>query len=75
MPRPFVVVAKVAAVVPDFEKLSRRNRRIRRGAIARPFGPIVAFPENRMERIVREDVFDIGHEQLLVLLFVVQSDR
>ena len=28
-----------------------------------------------MERILREDMFDIGHEQFLMLLFVMNAER
>ena len=31
--------------------------------------------ENRIERILREDMFDVGDEKFLVLLFVMQPER
>ena len=32
-----------------------------------------AFSKNRMQRILREDVLDIGNEQFLMLLFVLDA--
>ncbi len=73
MPRAFVVVAEVAATVSDLERGLVEVDVVCWSDLAL-FDPIVAFPENRMERVVGEDILDVGHEQFLVLLFVVQPD-
>ena len=74
MPRAFVVVAKFVAVVPDQDgRFIELDETLRRDLadFRRRFRSL----ENRIERILREDMFDVGDEKFLVLLFVVQTER
>ena len=81
MLRPFVIVGEIVAAVADLDggfikvdELVGRDRRARRdfGRTARRSVPTT---EDRIERVLREDVFDICEQQFLVLLFVINSER
>jgi hypothetical protein len=65
----FVIVGKTVATIPDarhcFIKIYKPCLWWRLSLFFR------AFSENWMERILREHMLDIGHEQFLVLLFVM----
>ena len=73
MSRPFVIVAETTAVVPDLQDRFLEIQIGRRRNLP-PLLPLVPRPKNRMKRVVRENVLDVGHEQFLVLLFVVKAD-
>jgi hypothetical protein len=71
MARAFIVVRESGALMPDgddgFLKLDKALR-----------GHPAVFNsgrlgENGVERVLRKDVFDVGNEKLLVLLFVVKA--
>jgi hypothetical protein len=79
--RPFVVISESATFVADlydrFVKIdelagvpARRGCRRFFGAhgVTRP-----TFSENRIERVLREDVLNIGDQQFLVLLFMMPA--
>src|SRR5207245_11145863 len=72
MSRSFVIVSKSAPVVADL------NRRfIKFDKLQRLYVDLIVFDfvllENRIERVLREDMFDVGDEQLLMLLLVMDS--
>jgi hypothetical protein len=71
--RQFVVEGKAAAIVADLDQAAveleegqRQRRRIRRHRIAIVGG---------CDRVVRQQVLDVGEYQFLVLLFVLQAER
>src|ERR1051326_375869 len=74
MSRSFVVIRKTGPVMTNLndsfvefdETAGTVRRRARR---ARP-----TFFKNGMKRVLREDVFDIGDEQLLVLLLMMDAE-
>ena len=74
MARPFVVVGKSGAVVADldhcFVELDEVHRRRLRGDDVD-----LALAKDRIERILREDVFDVGDEQFLMLLLVMNAEN
>ena len=73
MTRAFVIVAEAVASVTDLANRLREIDELER----RDCGVAIAsgsFAKNRMKGILREDMFDVGDEQLLMLLFVMQSD-
>ena len=74
MPRAFVVIGKCSALVPDrYDLLIEFDKTLRRdAATCRRAG---CLAKNRVERILREDVFDIGDEKFLVLLLVMKTER
>ena len=53
----------------ELEELAGTDRRAVR-QIARP-----TFAKNWVERILGKDVFDVGNQQLLVLLLVLNAER
>src|SRR5205807_9831208 len=67
MLRAFVVVRETGAAVPDgcdrFSKIDKTHRWRRRGFFR------CSFAENGMQRVLGENVLDIGEEQFLVLRF------
>ena len=74
MARPFVVVGKSGSPVSDldcrfikFDEVHRRNVDF--------LCVDLAFTKNRMKRILREDMFDVCDEQLLMLLLVMKAKR
>ena len=73
MPRFFVIVAEAPSVVPDFKNRFREVDKVRRSNPAR-CNQLIALPVDRMKRVLRKDMLDIGHEQLLMLLFVMQPN-
>src|SRR5437879_11808046 len=89
MARTFVVVGKAVAIVTDLNYRFVELDELQRADI--PPGESVfwridlacravawrrlGFAKNREERVLRENVFDIGDEQLLMLLFVMNSER
>src|SRR4029077_13953751 len=77
MARPFVIVGESGAVVADlnrrFVKLHELGGSRRPGAIQRARRTRSTGAENRVERVLREDVFDVGDEKFLMLLFVMNS--
>ncbi len=73
MARRFVVEVEAVALVSDLahaalERDPRQRRCLPLACIA------CTFAEDRTQRVDREHVLDVGHEQFLVLLLVVQSD-
>ena len=76
MPRPFVVVGKSVAIVADLDDcfveidklVAARRLPASRSALR------VALAKNRIERVLREDVLDVGDEQFLMLLFVMNAE-
>src|SRR5207249_476976 len=89
MARTFVVVGKAVAIVTDLNYRFVELDELQRADIPRDesvFSRIdlarravawrrLGFAKNREERVLRENVFDIGDEQLLMLLFVMNSER
>ena len=73
MPRFFVIVAEAPPVVPDFKNRFWEVDKVRRSNPARR-NQLIALPVDRMERVLRKDMLDVGHEQLLMLLFVMQPN-
>ena len=74
MPRLFVIVTKTVTVVSDFhDDFVEIHETAGRDRAA--FPEVVPLSKNGVERILGKDVFDIGDEQLLMLLFVMESDR
>src|SRR5207244_11154723 len=68
----FVIVSKSAPVVADL------NRRfIEFDKLQRVYIDLIVFDfvltEHRIERVLRENMFDVGDEQLLMLLLVMDS--
>ena len=61
--------------MPDLQRSLPRNSTKLAGRDLALLGALVPFPENRMERVLRENVLDVGDEQFLVLLLVMQADR
>src|SRR5205814_4391453 len=72
MSRSFIVVGKIATIMTDgcnrFLEIGKR----RRGTRFTFF--LGAFSKNRMQRILRENMLDIGNEQFLMLLFVMKAE-
>ena len=70
---PLVVIRETVAMKPNIRhgliEIDKTHLRWRLRVFFR------AFSENWMERILREHVLDVGHEQFLVLLFVMNSQR
>src|SRR2546430_8704380 len=79
MTRAFVIVRKSAAIVTDLDDgfveidemvgTDRRAVRLRRARRSRP------TIEYWMERVLGEDMVDVGYEQLLMLLLVINSEN
>src|SRR6476660_987969 len=72
MPRSFIVVGKIATIMTDgcncFIEIDKCHWWWRFGFL------LCAFSKNWMQRILREDMFDIGYEQFLMLLFVMNAE-
>src|SRR6266705_87991 len=72
MLRTFVVVRKTVAVMTDlncrFIELDEVDLACRAVTLRR-----LAFAENWVERVLREDVFDVGDEKFLMLLLMMNS--
>src|SRR5437660_7644532 len=88
MSRAFVVVRKTVAIVTNFngrfieldelrglEACHAEARRRRVDLLPVRPGLDLSRAENRIERILRKDVLDVSDEQLLMLLFVMNSER
>ena len=74
MTRQFVVVTKTISVMTDFDRrFIELNEFQRRDVDLRDVDLLLA--ENGVERVLRENVFDIGNEKLLMLLLVMNSER
>src|ERR1700693_2114440 len=77
MTRPFVIVGESSAIVADlnrrFIKLNKLGGSRRPGAIQSARRTRFIGTKNWIEWVLRKDVFDVGDQQLLVLLFVVNS--
>src|SRR5450432_2306526 len=69
----FVIVAKAAAPMANLENRFRKVEKTD-GFNGPNFRNIFSLPENGSEGVLRKNMFDVGDEQFLVLLFVVQSD-
>ena len=78
MPRSFVVVRKTIAIVADFNcrfiELEKLGGSRRPGAIKRARRARSTFSKNRIERVLGENVLDVGDEQFLMLLLVMNSE-
>ena len=75
MPRQLVVETEAAAGVADLGEPAGEfagTRAARRAALAAGPG---AARISRLQRIAREQVLDVGEQQLLMLLLVMQADR
>src|SRR4029077_9184715 len=76
MTRPFVVVRKTGTVVTDLDDRFVGPNEIHRGyadlVCLRPID--LAFTIFRMQRVLSKDVFDVGDEQLLMLLLVMNAE-
>src|SRR5260370_33132945 len=74
MSRAFIVVGETRAVMTNlhggFVKIDEMNRRGLRGSDVD-----VGFAEDRVERVLRENVLDICDEQFLVLLFMMDAEN
>src|SRR4029077_13096689 len=72
MSRSFIVVGKIATVMTNscnrFVEIDKCHRRRLFGFLLR------AFSKNWMQRILREDMFNIGNEQFLMLLLVMNAE-
>src|SRR5262245_2355214 len=79
MPRSFIVVIKTVSVMADFNngfvELDKLSRSRRLSAIKRARRARSTWPENRIEGILSKDVFDVGDEQLLMLLLMMKAER
>src|ERR1051325_7215902 len=74
MARAFVVIGKSSALVADGRnRLVELDEALRRNGVVS--GVRRGFPEDGIERILSEDMFDIGQEQLLMLLLVMETQR
>src|SRR5438045_9229005 len=71
-----VVVSEAVSVVTDVD-----NRFVKLDELAGTAGPAVrsrvrgSRSENGMQRILREDMFDVGDEQFLMLLLVMNPEN
>ena len=77
MARTLVIVCESAAIVTDFgDGLLELDEltRTRRWGVRTAQRPVLSL-ENRIERVLREDVFDVGDEQFLVLLFMMHAEN
>src|ERR1700738_1911425 len=70
--RAFVVVGKSGAVVTDLHNGFVELNEVGCRDISR-FDVDLTVAKDGVERILREDVFDVGHEQFLMLLFVMDA--
>ena len=70
--RAFIVKRKFVPLMPDFHDPAKARRPTAGGstALGRVSGQL---PIGRPERVAREDMLDVGEQQLLVLLLVVDS--
>src|SRR4029077_13360070 len=72
MSRSFIVVGKIATIMTNscncFVEIDKCHRRRRVGFLLR------AFSKNWMQRILREDMLDIGNEQFLMLLLMLNAE-
>src|SRR5439155_14790327 len=68
----FIVVGKIVTVMADGCNRFLEIDKCHRGRWFTFF--LGAFSKNRMQRILREDMFDICNEQLLMLLFVMNPE-
>src|ERR1700724_930597 len=77
MTRPFVVVRKTQTLVTDLDDRFVELNEIYWGnadvVCLRPID--LAFTIFRMKRVLSKDVFDVGDEQLLMLLLVMNAER
>ena len=74
MPRSFIIVGKTGTFVTDGNDRFVEMDEVLFRNLVRFFTALVRF-ENWMKRILREDVFDVGNEKFLVLLFVMESEN
>src|SRR5947208_12328280 len=72
MPWSFIVVGKIVTVMADGCNRFLEIDKCHRGRWFTFF--LGAFSKNRMQRILREDMFDICNEQLLMLLFAMNPE-
>ena len=77
MPRSFVVVGESVAVMTYLShRFVELDELVGRSALRlRAPGVIVLRSKNRIERILREDVLDVGDEQFLMLLLVMNAEN
>ena len=79
MPRPFIVIGESATGMADLNDcLLELDELVRtaRCAIPRKLSGqcgVATFSKNRIERILREHVLDVGDKQFLVLLFMMYA--
>src|ERR1043166_4863428 len=74
MARSFVVVGESVAVVSDrYDRFFELHEALRGDIFVA--GLRHGFRENGIERILSENMFDIGQEQLLMLLLVMEAER
>ena len=83
MTRAFVVIGEIVAVVTDLDRrfieLNESQRRDVDPAYAKALAGRLRdvdllLAENRVERVLRENVFDIGNEKFLMLLLVMNPE-
>ena len=74
MPRQFVVVTKSIAVMPNLNCCFSKFDELRGWNVDLMTRDFLLL-KNRIERILRKNVFDIGNEKFLMLLLVVNSQR
>src|SRR5215472_16645955 len=83
MPRPFVVVSESVAIMADcghsFFEIDKLIGTPRDGG-CRPFVGVhgvarLTSTKNRIERVLRENMFDVRDKQFLMLLFVMNAEH
>ena len=72
MARAFVVVGESAPIMTDLDRFLFEIEEMHRCSLRRDDADLL-LAKNRIERILRKHVLDVGDEQFLVLLLVMNA--